>query len=378
MDEHANKHVWISTDEELAKYCQQWLNEPIVGLDTEFQRTDTFYPIAGLIQIAVKTDCYLIDPLSITDFSPFVELLQAPNVLKILHACSEDLELFTHCYGAVPSPLFDTQIACAFIGLGLSIGYQRLLKQEFDVELEKEQTRSDWLQRPLTEAQKHYAALDVVYLTDLYFWIETQLKAGNKYDWVMEECQRLADSYSLEENFQLSYLQRFKQGWKLKPKQLSVLQALSAWREEQARERDMPRNFLLHNSSIMAMAQRAPRNMKDLSNVERMRGRFLQTDGKTLLVIIDEAANRALEDCPAPPPRPLPADMAKQVKQLKAKVSQTAEELDVAPELLVRKKDLEQLVRNAQQERWELPQDMQGWRETVISKPLLEILQQQD
>lgn len=347
------------------------MSEPIVGLDTEFQRTDTFYPIAGLIQVGIKTDCYLIDPLAIKDFSPFVALLEAPSVLKILHACSEDLELFAHSYGAVPQPLFDTQIACAFINLGLSIGYQRLLKQEFNVDVGKEETRSNWLQRPLTDSQKEYAALDVVYLEKLYHWIADQLNAEGKYEWVLEECANLAAAQMRAEDYELSYLQRFKQSWKLRPQQLLVLQALTAWREVESRKRDMPRNFLLHNNSIMAMAMRPPKNMLELSSVDKIQGRLLRTEGQNLLAIVEAASAKSEASYPESPPRPLPADSTKTVKQLKKLISAISEISGIAPELLVRRKDLEQLVRNGRQSIWELPAELRGWREAVIGQPLL-------
>ncbi len=374
MNDIAKKFVWIDSDEQLAQYCAEWMKQPIVGLDTEFQRTDTFYPIAGLIQVGIKTDCYLIDPLAITDFSPFAALLQCPSVLKVLHACTEDLELFAHCYGVVPQPLFDTQVACAFIDLGLSIGYQRLLKQEFDVDIEKEETRSDWLQRPLTEAQKEYAALDVVYLEQLYHWIAKQLNDKGHYDWVMAECAALAAVPQQQEDYQLSYLQRFKQSWKLRPQQLAVLQALTAWREEVSRERDMPRNFVLHNNSIMSMAQRPPKTMHELSSIDRIKGKTLKTDGRALLDIVAEASELPLASCPVAPPRPLPADTAKLVKKLKVIINQKAESLGIAPELLVRKRDLEQLVRNARNDQWELTGELAGWREAVVGQTLLAAL----
>lgn len=376
LDKEARDYRWISTDAELADYCKQWLKEPLIALDTEFQRTDTFYPIAGLIQVAVKTDCFLIDPLAIEDFSPLIELFQAPDVLKVLHACSEDLELFAHQFGVVPLPLFDTQVACSFIGLGLSIGYQRLLQQEFGIELDKEETRSDWLQRPLTDAQKHYAALDVVYLEQVYQWIAKQLREQDKYPWVLQECERLAQAQLQTEDYQLSYLQRFKQGWKLRPQQLAVLQSLSAWREDQARERDMPRNFLLHNNSIMAIAQRPPRNMRELSKVERIRGKLLQTDGRQLLSLIQEAVELPDEQCPMAPPRPLPPQTTKLSKQLKAEVNKIAEAQGLAPELLLKRKDLEAMIRDSQQGVFALPEGLQGWREALLAEPLLNILKQ--
>ncbi len=375
----ARNYEWVDTDLRLAELCRQWRQQPLVALDTEFQRTDTFYPRPGLIQVASDGRCYLLDPLKIEDFGPFVELMTDPAVLKLLHACSEDLELFAHCYDAVPQPMFDCQVACAFLGMGLSIGYQRLLEQQLGVEVDKEETRSDWLQRPLTESQKLYAAKDVIYLKTIYQQLEAELRTQDKYSWVLEECRQLTDAAMAPEDIENSYQQRFKQAWKLRPRQLSVLKALSTWREEQARERDMPRNFLLHNNSMMAIAMRPPGNMRELSMVERVRGRTLSEDGKQLLKLVKDSWEVDPEAYPEQPPRPLSASWSKQLKPLKELVRVTAEELNLAPEILVRRKDLEQLVRSGMESgEFSLPEELRGWRRGVIGQPLLERLQTGD
>lgn len=367
---------WIDTAEGLAHACEQWRQQPLIGLDTEFIRTNTFYPIPGLIQVASGGRCYLLDPTAINDVSPFVALLEDPEVVKVLHACSEDLELFAHSYGAVPRPLFDTQIACAFLDMGLSIGYQRLLNTLYDIELDKDETLSDWLQRPLTAAQQRYAALDVVYLELLYEQLATQLKAEGKYQWVLEDCAQLALAALDEGDPSQSYLQRFKQGWKLTPKQLAVLQTLSTWREIESRKQDMPRSFLLHNNAIMAMAQRPPGSLKALSQVERMRHRTVNRHGQLLLDMMETAWQQDEQSCPSAPPRPLPTAEAKKVKRLKQRVNETAKRLSLAPEVLVRRKDLEQLIRNGISGEYQLPQGLQGWRQTVIGEPLLALLRE--
>ncbi len=372
----ADDIAWIDTAAALAEACASWRQQPLIGLDTEFIRTNTFYPIPGLIQVASGGRCYLLDPSAINDFSPFVALLEDPQVVKVLHACSEDLELFAHSYGAVPRPLFDTQVACAFLDMGLSIGYQRLLNTLYGIELDKEETLSDWLQRPLTAAQQRYAALDVVYLELLYQQLATQLKAEGKYEWVLEECEMLALSALDEGDPAQSYLQRFKQGWKLTPKQLAVLKALSSWRETESRKQDMPRSFLLHNNAVMAMALRPPRSLKALSQVERMRRRTVNQHGQLLLDMMDQAWQQDEQNCPPAPPRPLPTAEAKKVKRLKQLVNQTAERLALAPEVLVRRKDLEQLIRNGISGEYQLPQGLQGWRQTVIGEPLLALLRE--
>ncbi len=365
-----NEAEWVCSNQRLADLCSAWRQCERVAVDTEFQRTDTFYPIAGLIQIGCNNRAYLIDPLEITDFSPFVALLNDTSVLKLVHAGSEDLELFAHCYGATPRPLFDTQTACAFLGQGLSIGYQRLLATLFELEVDKQETRSDWLQRPLTPAQRHYAAEDVVYLDIIYQRLATRLQAEGKLDWLLQDCQQAADT-ALQPTDMDSYFLRFKQAWKLKPNQLSVLQTLSSWREREARARDIPRNFVIHNNTLQSIAIKLPQSLGALSGTEQIRGRTLSTDGAQLLALVQQGLAvplASIQGCP----RPLPSSSNALMKRLKAQVQACAERLQIAPELLARRKDLDALLRS-QLEQGEviLPQGLQGWREAVIGKALL-------
>ncbi|HEY5717820.1 MAG TPA: ribonuclease D [Motiliproteus sp.] len=365
---------WVEDDARLAELCHQWRQQPLVALDTEFIRTDTFYPQPGLIQVGVADGVYLIDPLAIADMQPLVALFDDPAVLKLLHAGSEDLELFASQYGTVPRPLFDTQIACAFVGMGLSIGYQRLLETFFGLSVDKQETRSDWLQRPLTESQCRYAALDVVYLGEIYRRLKQRLAEQGSYDWVVAECAQIAADALLEPDPQLYYL-RFKQAWKMRPRQLAILQTLAAWREGEARQRNIPRNFVLHNNSLLDMAYKAPGSLRELSQITQIRGRTLSKDGQTLLDLVTAATSKS--EMPPVPDAPLPSTLGKKIKSLKQLIQQMADQWHIAPELLVRKKDLEALVRSGLEGgSYQLPTGLCGWREAIIGQPLLQQLQQ--
>nr|WP_281411973.1 ribonuclease D [Motiliproteus sediminis] len=374
FDQKVAAAEWVDSQSRLEALCLQWRQQPVIGLDTEFIRTDTFYPKPGLIQVACAQGVYLIDPLAIDSMAPLVGLFEDSKVLKVLHACSEDLELFASSYGAVPQPLFDTQVACAFAGFGLSIGYQRLLETFFNFSVDKQETRSDWLQRPLTESQRRYAALDVVYLDEIYQRLATRLREKGSYDWVLAECQQLADEALVTPDPD-QYYHRFRQAWKLKPQQLKVLQSVSAWREREARVRDMPRNFLLHNNSVVGIAMKQPRTLGELSRIEQIRGRTLSKDGEALLSLVAAAQDSAT--VPEAPGAPLPSSEGNRVKVLKKTVQAVAAEWDIAPELLVRKRDLEALVRSGMGGGgYCLPQGLTGWREPLIGQPLLQALQQ--
>lgn len=166
---------WIRDDASLAQQCREWRTQPYLALDTEFMRVDTFYPAAGLVQVGDGRQEWLIDPLLIQDWSPFAELLEDERVVKVLHACSEDLEVFLRLTGSLPVPLFDTQLAAAYLGMAHSMGYSKLVKEVLDIDLPKDETRSDWLQRPLTEMQMRYAADDVQHLAQVYLALDARL-----------------------------------------------------------------------------------------------------------------------------------------------------------------------------------------------------------
>lgn len=363
LRERAAQAQWVADSDHLTRCCQGWAEQPLIALDTEFIRTDTFYPRAGLIQVADAEAVYLIDPLAIEDMSALKALLEDASVLKVGHALSEDLELFASQYGCVPRPLFDTQVGCAFAGQGLSLGYQRLLETFFDQNLDKGETRSDWLQRPLTEAQKAYAALDVVFLAPIYQRLAAVLGEDRRYAWVLAECEAMGQRARTSEDPQAAYL-KFRQAWKMRPEQLAVLQVLAAWREREARRANKPRNFVLHNTTLNAVAQRRPDTLAGLAQMERMRRSTLSRHGRTLLQLVQEASR---QPTPEPPPRPLGGPQQKLLRRLRREVEAVAQEWQIAPELLARKKDLEALVRV---EGKSLPEGLGGWRSELLGERL--------
>ncbi len=293
LQQAAASPIWINDTATLMHYCQQWLQLPLIALDTEFMRTETFYPIPGLIQIADDQGCYLIDPLQVEDMSPLAEVLRAPDVLKVLHAGNEDMELFRHSYGVLPQPLYDTQVGAAFAGWGFSMGLQRLVAYALEVELGKGETTSDWLQRPLTAEQEHYAALDVAYLPVLALMQHEQLEPRGRLSWVMEECESIGASVmAADEADPQAYFQRFSQVWHLDDVRRALLRDLSAWREQTCRERDMSRNRLLRNEMLLEIAERMPQNEQHLDAIIK-RGRIMREYGQAIMAIIAAAPESA-------------------------------------------------------------------------------------
>ncbi|MBF7729437.1 ribonuclease D [Pseudomonas sp. N040] len=361
---------WILDNDSLARHCAAWRQLPFVAVDTEFTRVDTFYPIAGLIQIGDGERAFLIDPLEISDWAPFAALLQDPAVVKVLHACSEDLEVFQHLTGSLPAPLFDTQLAAGYLNLGFSMGYSRLVMALLNIDLPKDATRSDWLQRPLSELQVQYAAADVIHLAEVYRALAPRLDA-RKLAWLLEDgaeqIVNLRREVVPEELYRESKL-----GWKLSRQQLAVLRELYAWRERQARQRNQARNRVIREHSLWPLARTQPDNLADLAKIEDMHPRTVRQDGETLLRLIKAAGQIPVADWPEPLPEPLPADASNLLKKLRAVGQAEAERQGMVVELMLRKKHLEQLLKSGYPHGpYRLPEGLRGWRRELMGQALL-------
>lgn len=369
----ANDIHWILDDASLAEHCAVWQTLPFVALDTEFMRVDTFYPIAGLLQVSGGDGAYLIDPLRISDWTPFAALLEAPNVVKVLHSCSEDLEVFLRLTGSLPAPLFDTQLAAGYLNLGFSMGYSRLVLALLDIELPKGETRSDWLQRPLSALQVRYAAEDVLHLVEVYRALSDRL-APQKVEWVLEDGAELVDNLHREVDPEDAWRDA-KLAWKLSRQQQAVLRALCAWRERQARARNQPRNRVLREHSLWPLARTQPDNLVALARIEDMHPKTVRQDGETLLQLIRDAAALPPEQWPEALPEPLPIEASALLKKLRAVGQREGERLDIVPELMLRKKTLEALLKTGfPNGPYQLPDSLRGWRRELMGQALLDCL----
>ncbi|GGU79899.1 ribonuclease D [Pseudomonas laurentiana] len=364
---------WICDDRSLAEHCLQWQQLPFVALDTEFMRVDTFYPKAGLIQVGDGARAFLIDPLHIGDWQPLARLLENPQVTKVLHACSEDLEVLLRLTGSLPAPLFDTQLAAGYLNLGFSMGYSRLVQEVLGIDLPKGETRSDWLQRPLSETQVSYAAEDAVHLAELYERLRPRL-SDDKYAWVLDDGAELVAQMRRETDPYELYREA-KLAWKLSRQQLAVMRELCAWREREARARDLPRNRILREASLWPLARTQPDNLSALAKIEDMHPRTIRQDGEFLLGLIKQAASTAPADWPPVLPEPLPIEASGVLKQLRAIGQAEAERLGIAPELMLRKKTLEALLKSGfPNGPYQLPDSLRGWRRERMGQALLDCL----
>lgn len=371
---------WVDSDAQLAELCAQWQQLPMIAVDTEFMRSQTYYPKPALVQVNDGSGNYLIDPLAIQNFAPLIELVTDRSVTKVLHSCSEDLEVFQTLLNCAPQNIFDTQMAAALVGYGFSTGYANLVQKVLNVDLPKGETRSDWLQRPLSQAQRLYAAIDVEYLLVVAEKLRRQLLDLERLSWLEEDAGQLGQALPNNQNPETFYL-RIKSAWKLKVNQLAVLQALAAWREQVAQRRDVPRNRVIKEHVLLSLAQDQPQHLGELRKYEGMTERMIRSDGESVIGIIEETLARDESSWPELLPRPLPPGLTALQKSLKAEVTALAVQLQLAPEALMRKKDYENLVRHAAKcvargEPAVVTPDLQGWRAQVVGPCLLRVLQQ--
>lgn len=342
----------------------------MLALDTEFMRVRTFHPQAALFQLFDGEQCHLVDPLAVEDLSALADLLRDTAVIKVMHSCSEDLEVCSRRLGALPEPLVDTQVLAAFCGHGLSIGYQKLVGLELGVELQKSETRTDWLQRPLSSAQLDYAAEDVIYLLRLHAALLTHLSADpHKAAWAAEECAGLVPrARSREAGVDLAGIGG---AWRLDRPRLAALRALLGWRERVARERDLPRSWVVPDAALLRIAEISASDQRALASVAELPDPARRRHGAALLAEVAEALGEDPAQFPEPLPPPLGAAENRRVKTLRAQVVERSEALGVAPEMLAKRRDLEELVRRAlagaSAEGCAL---MTGWRRDAIGESL--------
>jgi len=369
--------IWIDQDDQLTALCAGWRNQAAIAVDTEFMRSDTFYPIAGLLQIGDGKGCYLIDPLAIKNLEPLRELMLDTAVTKVLHSCSEDLEVFQRWLGVVPAPLFDTQIAAAFAGLGFSLGYSALVKNVLGIEIPKDETRSDWLQRPLSVAQLKYAALDVAHMLIVYGKMLQILKTSERLEWVKSDCADLVTNARKADDYNDAY-QKVGFAWKLRPQELAVLKQLCIWREREARARDLPRNRLIKEPSLWEIARKRIQDVAHLSKVPDIPSRTLKQDAETLLHIVTDTLGADESSWPARLDPPLAQSEGPLMKALKNYVREYAEQAQLPAEVLIRKKDYELLVRSGMNGgEYQLPARLLGWRFGLIGEGLLQVAKAQ-
>lgn len=364
---------WVDNDNDFALLCEQWAECSVIGLDTEFIRERTFLPISALLQVNDGRQLYLVDVLSIGDFSPLAALLANADVVKVLHSCSEDLEVFQCLCGEIPAPLFDTQVAAAFVNLGASLGYASLCRELLGVELEKGETRSDWLQRPLSSKQMHYAALDVEHLLLLRERLVADLDAAGLTVWFAEECAQIVARSRQREDISQAYL-RVKGAWRLASKYLPALQMFTRWREHEVRARNMPRAHLMKDEVLLNLAESIDVGDWHLSRVKGVSPNVAKRYHNELTGIKETANAQAGKISLPRLPKPLTQSQSKRLKALRQHLTLQADRYGMCPDLLTAKRDLEPLIRAwGASNRIDLSGVASQWRRKLYAEALSEM-----
>ena len=335
----------ITSDADLQTFCEQCQSSQYLALDTEFVRTRTWFPHCGLIQVCNGERTVLIDPLAITDWADFLQLMRKDSLVKVLHSCSEDLEVFKHLLGEIPSPIFDSQFAACLAGLGPTLGYGKLIKDMLGIELDKGESRTDWLKRPLTPMQLEYAANDVVYLYQIYPLLKEKLTGLQRYDWVLQESANLAHKKSSGLPAQYRYL-LIKNSWQLQPSSLAVLQELTAWRYELAKKKDMAANFVIKETALLELAKRLPRTAPRLHAANVLSGKEIRLYGDSILQLVNKALSQPPEEYPARIKRLVDMSAYKKVSQsIRNDCIAVAQQHDLPVEILASKKQVNQFLK---------------------------------
>ncbi|WP_212511433.1 ribonuclease D [Acinetobacter seifertii] len=361
---------FIQQQTELVDVLQQMDQCSTYGLDTEFIKVDTLWPKLGVCQVNVNENVYLLDGVSLdlTEFWKKIFVAQQ----NIFHACSEDIDLIYH-YADEQNLLnvFDTQVGLSFLGHGLQVSYQGALKLCLDIDIEKDQTRSDWLARPLSPQQLCYAANDVLYLMQLATHIQEQLKQKGLYDYVVEDCSSLTKEIISETPTSLLYTD--VGNYRHSRRQLMQLQNLSEWREHIVKATNQPRSFVLRNSTMIDLVEKNPRNNFQLSQVRDIRPNVVREYGKIILDLLKDLPVEG--QWPAKIAKPFKITSKETLDKMDALIANAIERTSIPKEVLLRKKWLNAIHQHvlSKGDEKDLPDYLLGWRYELLTKPLIEL-----
>ncbi len=360
----------ISDSASLAAFCERLSHAEYITVDTEFMREKTFWPQLCLIQIGGPDEARAIDPLAPgIDLAPLLDLLANPRILKVFHAARQDVEIFLNISGKVPTPLFDTQVAAMVCGFGDAVGYETLVSQLARARIDKSMRFTDWSLRPLTERQVQYALADVTHLRVAYEKLVRKLERNGRAEWLAEEMAELT--------YPATYRVEPEDAWRrLKPRSssprfLAVLRELAAWREREAQERDLPRQRIVRDETLMEIAAHHPGSVAELGRTRGL-GKGL-VEGRMGQAILD-AVKRGLavpeEQAPKPPERvELPRGLGPVVELLKVLLKMKCDEHGVAQKLVANVADIEALAADDDAD----VRVLSGWRRELFGEDALRL-----
>jgi len=362
--------VPITTTDALAAFCGSQADSSYITVDTEFVRESTYYPQLCLVQVAGETDAAAIDTLAEgLDLEPLFALLRKPDLLKVFHAARQDLEIFYTLMGAVPAPVFDTQVAAMVLGFGDQVGYEVLVNKILGHSLDKSSRFTDWSRRPLTDRQIDYAMADVDHLRPIYEELQGRLDENGRAHWLTEEMKILTAEDTYRNDPDAAWKRLKARG--LKPRALAVLQKVAAWREREAQRRNTPRNRVVRDDTVLDIAGSMPKTADDLRRIRGL-GKNIP-DGRTgqeILAAVKEAVDIPREDLPKVKRREQPPPgVAPTMELLKVLLKAKCDQEGIASRLIATADDLEKLAMDDEAD----VQALKGWRRELFGEDALNL-----
>ena len=370
--------LYIRTTALLRHVCAQAEDEGCLALDVEFIREQSYAPKVALVQIALSDTCAIVDPLCIEDLSPLLTLLSAPHVLKVLHAATQDMDVLSWHSETPPARIFDTQIAAAMVGMGEQLSYSNLVERLLGVTLNKNESYSDWLRRPLTPAQHAYALDDVRYLLPLYRLLSQRLETMNRTAWVEEEFRKFEDHERYQRDPRTLF-RRIRRGHSLSPQGQAVLRELAAWRDQEAQTLDRPPRSVINDDNLVDIARKSPRTPEELRRLRGIPSRVLERSADDVLAMVQRGLAVSEDERPQ---RLQTSYRPNQTEKLMVKVLDACLKTLCAREKLpasfvMSRNELERMVR-LYRRGCVRPEDnalLQGWRNDLVGRELLAVLE---
>ena len=369
--------MYIRTTEPLRELCDQAKSDGRFGIDVEFIREHSYIPKLALVQLAVGDVCAIVDPLAVEDLTPLYELVTSPETLKILHAAAQDMEVIYWRTQQSPASIFDTQIAAAIVGLGEQISYSNLVDRLLGVQLEKDESYSAWLQRPLSDSQIEYALNDVRYLLRLHDQLTQRLERLDRINWSQEECRKYegVERYRRDPR---TLFRRIKRGNNLSPTGLAILRELAAWRDQEAQTRDRPPGTVLHDEQLVDIARRAPRSLDDLQRFRGLSSKVIDRWSNDILSMVERGLAVPEADRPQPKRGHRTSQSEKiMVRFLDACLKALCVREKLPASAVANRQELESLVRRFRQGRLATAGSplLEGWRGELVGQRLMDILE---
>jgi len=358
----------ITETNELIEACERFSRDSFLAIDTEFMRERTYYPQLCLIQIAGKSEAVTVDALANEiSLDPILNLMANNEIIKVFHACRQDMEIFFNLNRRIPFPVFDTQIGAMVCGYGESVSYDKLVRQITGIQIDKSSRFTDWSHRPLSKQQLNYALSDVTHLRTVYESLLNQLEKNGRINWLNEEFQSVLSpkTYDIPLD-QIWKRLKIKNG---KPRFLILVRELCAFREKEAQNRNTPRNRVIRDDVLLDIAARSPKSSVDLAKVRSLSPQFAEGRlGKSILRVVAEASNIPESDAPQLEKlnKPKPQKPAL-IELLKVLLKHKSEDNNVAQKLIASTADLEAIAENDNANVLAL----NGWRKDVFGADAL-------